>query len=179
MLYNKEEELLAKLDELASGSDEAFEDILRLVYSDILNIALKYLLNYEDAKDVSQEVSLKLYHKIKTYHRASKLSTWIYRVVVNACIDFLRRKKSVVSFNDAIKTDTKAMDEVEKRDNQNLISKAIAKLPNRQKNVIILKHFEGLKIAQISKVLRCSQSSVKTHLYRAIDSLRNELGGII
>lgn len=75
------------------------------------------------------------------------------------------------------KADTLPRDKLKQQDSQERIQRALKRLPLRQKNVIILKHFEGMKISQISQVLGCSESSVKTHLARAVMHLRKELGG--
>jgi RNA polymerase sigma-70 factor (ECF subfamily) len=100
-----------------------------------------------------------------------KISTWIYRITINASIDFLRRKKKKVSFKEEIASDSKDRD----KEKEEILKEAISKLPLRQKNVIVLKHFEGLKIKEISKILNCSQSSVKTHILRGIRNLKRIL----
>jgi len=182
MLFYKEKELRTFIEGLSENYEAAFDKIARLISQDLINVSYHYVANYEDAKDVSQEVLLKLYKKLRSFHHASKVSTWMYRIVVNACIDFLRKKKKTVSLEETITKDEKDTDtmieQMEKKDTQERIKKGLEKLPLRQRNVIILKHFEGLKISEIGKILGCSQSSVKTHLYRAIENLRKELGGV-
>ena len=181
MLYHKEKELTTLVDEFIGGSESAFEEIARLATPDMVNIAYYYLGNVEDAKDVTQDVLIKLYSKLRSFRHGSKLSTWMYRVVMNASIDSLRKRNKVIPLEEAITKDeaasTAAVDNIQRKDIQERIQNVLADLPLRQKNVIILKHFEGLKISQISQVLGCSQSSVKTHLVRAISSLRRKLGG--
>ena len=182
MLFRKESELLNLVEEFLKDENTTFEKIAKLVSADIINIAFGYVGNYEDAKDISQEILVKLYTKIKSFRHNSKISTWIYRITINTCIDFLRQKKRISSFEEERKTlnnreDNNAKERIEKENIQEQIRRCIEKLSLRQKNVIILKHFEGLKINQISKILGCSQSSVKTHLLRAIKTLRKEIGG--
>ena len=182
MLFYKEKEIAVFIDKFLEGDKSAFDDIAKLVIPDIANIAYRYLGNSDDAKDITQVVLLKLYKKIKFFRNSSKLSTWIYRIVANTSIDFLRRKKNTVSLDEAITKDAESENtlggSIEKKDVQYRIQAALSKLSRRQKNVIILKHFEGLKINQISKILGCSQSSIKTHLVRALENLKECLGGI-
>ena len=108
-------------------------------------------------------------------------STWIYRIAVNTSIDHLRRRKPTVEFRDiAVKKDSAAddvKDNIEQKERKEYLKTALVKLPLKQKNAIILKHFHGLKISQISKILGCSQSSVKTHLARAVTNIKKEIGG--
>jgi RNA polymerase sigma-70 factor (ECF subfamily) len=179
MLYNKEKELITLIEEFIDGNEPAFEEIARLVTSDLVNIAYRYLGNVEDAKDIAQEVLLKLYRKLRGFRHASKASTWIYRITLNTCIDSLRRKSRLTPLEEAITRDQEAegrvSQELERQDIRQRVQCALAKLPLRQKNVLILKHFQGLKINQISQILGCSPSSVKTHLARAVERLRKEV----
>lgn len=181
MLYHKEDELLNLVGRFLAGEEDAFEQVIRLVYADIVNIAFCHIGNEEDAKDVSQQVCLKLYGKLKLFRHCSKLSTWIYRVTVNSCIDFLRRFKRVVPLNEAITKDSDDTacftQNLENEERQKKIQEKLNGLSLQQKNAVIFKHFEGLTIAQVSRIMRCSQSSVKTHLCRAVEKLRKELGG--
>ncbi|MFH1768053.1 MAG: RNA polymerase sigma factor [Candidatus Omnitrophota bacterium] len=181
MLIYKEEAIKEFVERFLAGDKEAFNAMGRLIASDIVNISYRYVANYDDAKDVCQEVLVKLYKKLGMFRQASKISTWIYRLTINTAIDFLRRGKRIFSLREETLEDTESVnkmgEEIEKNDDRSLIKEALAKLPLRQKNAIILRHFEGLKIRQISKVLGCSQSSVKTHLTRGLEHLRQEIGG--
>lgn len=179
MLYQKEEELKVLASEFVSGNQAAFEQIARLITQDIVQIAYRYLGNIEEAKDAAQEVLIKLYGKLRHFYHGSKVSTWMYRIVVNTCIDFLRKKRNVVSLEEAVTKDEEkesaAAGQLQMQAIQARIHNSLRHLPLRQKNVVILKHFEGMTISQISAVLGCSQSSVKTHLVRAIRGLRKIL----
>ena len=180
MLFYKEDELSNLIGAFLGGGTETFEKIARLITADIVNITYRYVGNVEDAKDICQEVLLKIYKQLKSFRGASKVSTWIYRITVNSSIDFLRRRKKNVSLEEAItKSDNSAdkmLEHIENKDIHQRVKESLKKLPLRQKNVIILKHYEGLKIKEISKVLGCSESSVKTHLTRAVKNLKKEMG---
>ena len=157
MLLQKEEQLIAHIDDFLAGDESAFDKVAHLIGQDIMNITYRYAGNFDDAKDICQEVLFKLYKKLKTFRRASKISTWMYRVAVNASIDFLRKKKKTVVLEEEITQDegagNAALQQIEKNDVKERVTMSVAKLPLRQKNVLILKHFEGLKINQISKII--------------------------
>lgn len=179
MLVYKEKELLELIDRFGEGEREAFDKLARLIANDIINISYRYVGNTEDAKDVCQEVLVKIYKKAVLFKHSSRLTTWMYRITVNASIDFLRKKKHTIPLDEAITRDSgvenEARERIEQKDLNTKITQAVSHLPLRQKNAFILKHFEGLKIREISKILGCSQSSVKTHLQRAIAALRKKL----
>ena len=181
MLRYKEQELNRWVDQFIAGQQSAIEQIINLIASDIVNIAYYYLGNLEDAKDVCQETCLKLYQKLSSFRGASKVTTWIYRITVNTCIDYLRKGKKTVVLEEAVIKDNKDQDQMiaamDEHDQRLRIVKTLEALPLRQKNVVILKHFQGLTLKQISKVLGCSESSAKTHLYRGLENLKTKLGG--
>ena len=176
MLYHKEEKLAPLIDAFAAGDEAAFEAIIRLIASDVVNIAYYYLGNYEDAKDVSQDIFVKLYKKLPSFQGKAKFSTWLYRVAVNTCIDRIRASKQTVSLDESrteSESDTaEGLEYFEKEEMKLLVCRSVERLPLRQKNVVILKHFVGMTMQEISVILGCSESSVKTHLSRAIENLR-------
>ena len=176
MLVNKEKEIIRYVEEFLGGEEESFDSLIRLIASDVVNIAYYYVGNTEDAKDLAQDVFIKLYNKLKGFRGQAAVSSWIYRIVTNSSIDFLRRRKKTVTLNEGVTEDTQAESDIrgkmERKDTKEFVQMAVDKLPSRQKEVIILKHFEGLKITQISKILGCSESSVKTHLFRGLENLK-------
>ncbi|MCK5492905.1 MAG: RNA polymerase sigma factor [Candidatus Omnitrophica bacterium] len=183
MLRQREKESLELIESFLKGNDEAFSKIALLIHQDVLNISYRYVGNVEDAKDVLQEVLLKIHNKLIYFKKESKFSTWIYRITINASLDFLRkRKRSWCLKGRYLKnelTTTSLRDDIDIRDKGVIMKKAIEELSLGQKNVFILRHYKGLKIAEISKVLGCSQSSVKTQLKRGIDKIREKIGGLL
>jgi RNA polymerase sigma-70 factor (ECF subfamily) len=176
MNSKKEEILVALVEEFTKGRKRSFSEILKLLSSDIINLAYRYTYNLEDAKDIFQEVSFKIFKHLKSFKKKAKFSTWVYRITVNSCIDFLRKRKDSLEIRDnLLESESYPQEIIDEQDKKNAIKEAIEKLPKAQKNVFILRHYQGLKISQISKILGCSQSTVKTHLARAIDNLRKTL----
>ncbi|MBD3263889.1 MAG: sigma-70 family RNA polymerase sigma factor [Candidatus Omnitrophica bacterium] len=175
MLIYKEDTLQKLIEDFLRGDDNSFRNLAILIHQDVLNISYRYVGNIEDAKDILQEVLIKIHRKVRSFKRRSKASTWIYRLTVNASIDFLRKKRSFFNLKKKAsihKEKYTFSKDKETEDKKKVIENMLKVLPLRQKNAFILKHFEGLKIKEISKILKCSQSSVKTHLRRAVDNLR-------
>jgi len=178
MLTHKEEVINQTVDRFREGDSQAFTELAILIGPDIVNIAYRYTGNLENAKDVLQLVLLTVYKKIHLFRHEAKFSSWIYRVTVNFSIDSLRRRNRNYNLKNRYRENFKKSfdlrEEVLMRDKKKVIEKIIADLPLRQKNAFILKHYQGLKIEQVAEILKCSSSSVKTHLKRAIDRIKKK-----
>ena len=183
MLRQREKESLMLIESFLQGDDKAFAKIALLIHQDVLNISYRYVGNIEDAKDVLQEVLLKIHNKLINFKKESKFSSWIYRITINASLDFLRKKKRGWYLKERYlkneQTPTSLRDDIDIRDKGVIMKKTIEELSSGQKSVFILRHYKGLKIEEISKVLGCSQSSVKTQLKRGIDKIRKRIGGLL
>jgi RNA polymerase sigma-70 factor (ECF subfamily) len=178
MLVYKEEQLGNLIEKFLSGDEGVFSEIAKLIHEDILNIAYRYVANLEDAKDILQEVLLKIYRQVRFFRGSSKFSTWLYRITVNTSVDFLRKRKNRLALQIKSLQDKKvniSTEDKEECEKKFLVQEAMQKLPLRQKNVFILKHYQGFTIEEISKILGCSISTVKTHLLRGIDNLRKNM----
>lgn len=179
MFFNKnsEDAFDDLIEGFSRGDVKSYAEILKLISNKVMNIAYCYTHNLEDAKDIFQEVSFKIYKSLKFFRKKAKFSTWVYRVTVNACIDFLRKKKYTLELKpDILKEKKDPLEDIKINEKKAILKKTIDKLSKMQKNVFILKHYQGFKIERISRILGCSQSSVKTHLARAIDKLKKYLG---
>jgi len=184
VLKSKEEDIRRLTDNFLNGDNAAFSELAKLIYSDILNISYRYLANMEDAKDALQVSLLKIHGGLKYFKGASKLSTWIYRISINTSLDYLRSRRSIFNLGVRYKSEANnesacLREELDLKDKKELIRKEISGLPLRQKNVFILKHYEGLTIEEISSTIGCSESAVKTHLKRAVERLRKKMEVIL
>ncbi|RKY40210.1 MAG: hypothetical protein DRP76_02415 [Candidatus Omnitrophota bacterium] len=169
----KEKILEELIDEfLKKNEEEILAQILNLIYGEVVSLAYSFTHNQEDAKDIFQEVSFKIYKGLRFFRKKAKASTWIYRITVNTAIDCLRRRKNSQELKENCLRSEDMRDKIEKEEKEKILRKAIDKLSPKQKKVFILRHYHYLKIHQISQILNCSPSSVKTHLFRAIENLR-------
>lgn len=188
------------LIERAQGGDrEAFESLVYRYDRDVLRLVLHILKRPEDARDVYQEAFLKIYRNLPRFRFECSFHTWMYRVVTNSCLDYLRRRNSrpedqapdlaaisqnarPVDFFDA-QRDTAAASDPERqmmgREIRTRISAAIQQLSPRERMVFEMKHYQGLKLRAIGEALGTSEETVKNSLFRATRKLRAQLEGLL
>lgn len=169
------------IEKAKQGDMAAFEQIVLKYQGIIYNTAFKISSNSEDAYDITQETLLKIYKNIKHFEGKSKFTTWIYRIVTNTALDFIKkyRKANVYSLNaemgeegdsyiDNIKDDSPTPHElVESAETQKLVQKALDKLSPNHKAVLVLRDINGLSYEEIAQVLLCSEGTVKSRINRA------------
>ena len=134
----------------------------------------------EDARDLAQEAFLKAYRALGSFRREARFSSWLYQIALNLCRDRLRRRrgKTFVSLEEtAIAERSKSpepsvQEQLETRDLARLVAREIEDLPAEQREVIVLKEYQGLTFAEIADVLGVPLSTVKTRLYRGLHQLR-------
>jgi RNA polymerase sigma-70 factor (ECF subfamily) len=176
---------VAKLGEgssYISGEIEEFRTVVEEYRSRVYHTAYGIVQNVEDAKDVTQEVFLKIYAKIDTYKGLARLSTWIYRITVNTAIDMTRKRKSSIytSLNENLsreETDTSGLtgatrfmspfNATYQHETRKLIQEAFTHLSANHKAVLVLREIEGLSYQQIAEALECSTGTITSRLHYA------------
>jgi len=139
----------------------------------------------EDARDLCQEAFLKAYRGLGTFKKDARFSSWLYQIALNVCRDRLRRRKGrhLVSFDDMDEASQAAstpsvptpLQLAEAHDISDRVARAVADLPQDQREVIVLKEYQDLTFAEIADVLELPLSTVKTRLYRGLVQLRERL----
>ncbi|HZW82939.1 MAG TPA: sigma-70 family RNA polymerase sigma factor [Candidatus Deferrimicrobium sp.] len=169
---------------VVQGDKQAFAELVKRYEKPIFALAYRMVGNPEDAKDVAQEAFLKAYRAMATFKENSRFSPWLYAIANNLCIDFLRRKgRNNLSLDEALPEGgerqipggiepSKAYEQLETKV---LVQKVLNKLPEKYKNVLILRHMQDLSYEEIAQTLGISVSLVKTHLFRAREALRQQL----
>lgn len=159
--------------------EEAFEKLILSYEGKIYNMCFYLLKNKEDAMDASQEVCIKIYKSIDKFKGESKFSTWIYRITYNTCIDFIKKRKNELSYDDVIDTDThrddRIEDIIESKELKYEIKRCIMKLSEDFRTIVIFRDIEGLSYQEIAEILNIEVGTVKSRLNRAREALRNEL----
>lgn len=177
------------VEESRKGNVDAFEELIKDYKRVAYNIALRILRNVEDAEDASQEALIKVYKSIQNFNMQSTFKVWMYRIVVNTCIDFKRKKNiNVVSIDEGIDiggdnqvyreiADDSANPDVllEKNFNSKVINDAVSKLEDDYKAIIILRDIQGFSYSEIAEILSCNLGTVKSRLNRARKSLKEIL----
>jgi len=167
------------------GDIAAFEELILEYQKKVYNTAYRFFNNAEDALDVSQEIFIKVYTSLKAFKEGSTFSTWLYRIAVNTCIDYSRKKRKIqdVSLDDETTNVAKNMASpqlppdqiVENREMKDAIAKAIQALPEDLKICIILRDIQGFTYLEISELLDCSIGTVKSRISRGRRALREQL----
>lgn len=175
------------LNKAKQGNIIAFEKLIISHEKTVYNIAYRMFNNEEDAKDIAQEVFIKIYKNLNKFDGNCKISTWIHRITVNTCIDELRKRKGkeTSSIDSLIDLDD---GEVQKQytDNsfnpeQSLINKediedlknAINLLSENHKALIVLRDIQGLSYNEISEITQISLGTIKSRISRARIQLKN------
>jgi len=183
---DREKDLLKKA---RNGDIEAFEQLIEDYQKRVFNIALRMIGNYDDANELAQEVFIRIFKSIKDFKEESSLSTWIYRITTNVCLDEIRKRKNknVVSLDEEVKLeegdlqrqveDTRPTPDViaEKNEVRKLVKDAIMSLPEEQRTVIILRDIQGFSYEEIAKIMKCPEGTVKSRINRSRQILRDRL----
>jgi RNA polymerase sigma-70 factor (ECF subfamily) len=169
------------VEAIRSGDSGAFETLVRRKTSKVYSLCYRVLGNAEDARDVSQLVFLKLWENIAKYDSHYAFDTWLYRMVTNVSIDFLRNRTSrdaaVNSSLRLVKTFEEAQQGVslQTREVERLFQEVSATLSPKQKTIFVMNQMEDLSSAEISKVLGCRESTVRNHLFNARKTMKVQL----
>jgi len=166
---------------IREGDTDAFEQLVRRKTSKVYAICYRIIGNAEDAKDISQLVFLKLWENLEKYDAQYAFDTWLYRMVTNVAIDFMRNKQSrdnaVNSTLRLVKTSADAEQGVvvQRKEVENVFNDISAVLSPKQKTVFIMNQMEDLPSAEIAKILGCRESTVRNHLFNARKLMQQQL----
>ena len=188
----QDEELLVKRIRL--GDENAFAELVETHQKMVFNVALRYVRNYDDASDIAQEVFIKAFRSIDTFKGKSQLSTWLYRITVNVCLDFARKNKLYYQNTVELETENEEGEAVElplpdmsyspemKLENKELheaLIGAIDALPKDAREIIIMRDINNMSYNEIAEVLDIELGTVRSRLARARMKLRNKLVKIL
>lgn len=176
------------MDELTVGflelenKEELLDEIMNQYGQEILQLAYSYVKQKETAEDLTQEIFVKCYHSLHTYKGKSTFRTWLWRIAINHCKDFLKSwyNKNVMTVENESIYIGASKENVEQTVIQNeedqVLASAVMELPINYREVIYLFYFEELPIKEISAVLEVKENTVKTRLRKAKKLLKERLG---
>jgi RNA polymerase sigma-70 factor (ECF subfamily) len=153
----------------------------------VYNVALNYLQNKEDAEEITQDVFVQVHHSLAQFKKNSELKTWIYRITINKCLDFIKRKSSKKRlFIFGKKTDNEFELHnisnfehpgilLENKEKAEMLYGVVNELSENQKAAFVLSKMDGLSNPEISAILEVSISSVESLIFRAKSSLKEKL----
>lgn len=174
--YMQDEELI-KL--ILQGDGERYDDIVERYQAGLYRTAYYYTQNTEDARDITQDIFIKAYNSLRGFKQTSTFSTWLYRIAVNHCLDWCRKKKPRYVENVCLENvrDKKGNPEdlILQQEISAEIQKAVADLPEIYSTVLILYYFEDFNPQQIADILDSPKRTIETRLLRARKLLRAKL----
>jgi RNA polymerase sigma-70 factor, ECF subfamily len=171
------------LARVAAGDAQAFASLVESHQERLLRLCERLLGDAEEARDAAQEVFLKAYRKAGAVRPQGRVYTWLYRIAVNHCLNKLRRRKLVrfLRWEDPEERDAPAFDPpdeaadpaaaLEARRRWRATRRALARLPENQRSVLVLVRFEGLSYKQVAEVLSITEGAVESRLFRAMRRL--------
>lgn len=179
------------INDLIAGKRFAYSKLIDLFQQKVFATCISFVPNKEDAEDIAQDVFVEVFNSIKKFKGNSKLSTWIYRITTNKCLEFIRKKNTKKRFaflqsimgNDIPVDKTKYFTEMnhpgvlmENKEKSETLFKAINQLPDAQRVVFTLSKVDGMSYQEICEVTEKSLSSVESLMFRAKKNLQDILG---
>lgn len=169
------------VESIRSGQADAFEQLVRRKTSKVYSLCYRVIGNAEDAKDISQLVFLKLWENLDKYDPHYAFDTWLYRMVTNVAIDFMRSRQSrdnaVNSTLRLVKTsfDAEQGVVVQRKEIEHVFNACASVLSPKQKTIFVMREMDDMPSSEIAKVLGCRESTVRNHLFNARKLLQGEL----
>ena len=165
---------------------EPFEAVMTAHHAEIYRYLRRVTFRSAEAEDLSQETFLRAYRALPGFRGQAKFSSWLYRIALNLCRDWMRRERRVPEVQAPEDVDLMELaaarepsesieDRVARRDLSRTVERAMALLPEEQRTAIILKEYQGLTFQEIADLIGCPLSTVKTRLYQGLTVLRREL----
>jgi RNA polymerase sigma-70 factor (ECF subfamily) len=166
------------------GDEAAFRQIVERHQSKVFSIIYGILRNRNDAEDIAQQVFAKIYFSIKGFDFRSSLITWVYKITVNECYDYLRKQKvrKLVYESDLAEDDARTMENspvaVEKRpaidkrmERRDYLMKLLSKVSEEERSLLIHKEVEGLTVEELAEMTGLNENTIKVKLFRARQKL--------
>jgi RNA polymerase sigma-70 factor (ECF subfamily) len=173
----------------AKGDDDAFETLVNRHQTPVLNLIYRFIGDRTRAKDLAQEVFIRVWQAAKTYEPKAKFTTWLYRIATNVCFNELKsaRRRRWFQFHRSNEDNKGSIEEtlsdgsptaedlLLERERSRQISDALQGLPDNQRMALVLKRYDDLSYTEIAQILGCSVSAVESLLVRAKRTLQIKL----
>ena len=159
------------------GEREAFDQLVLRHQRDIYRLCYRYVNNHEDADDLAQEVFVKAWRAIPRFRGDSSFSTWLYRIAVNACLNFRAARRPASEELPETLADPRAGAEarVEDEEEASRIREAVSRLPEKQRATLILSVYHELSHEEVAEILGSTVGTVKANLFHALANLRKRM----
>jgi RNA polymerase sigma-70 factor (ECF subfamily) len=178
--------------DVKAGDDASFDILLQKYRLPLVNFLHRMVRDTATAEDLAQEVFLRVYRARKRYSPSAKFTTWLFRIATNLALNSVRDNRyrhMEVSLDAPVEEDqaprevpTREMridEHMIERDRAEFIRRAIATLPEKQRAAVLLHKYEEMDYGEIAKILECSESALKSLLFRAYETLRVQLAPLV
>ena len=178
--------------DVKAGDELSFEILLKKYRTPLVNFLYRMVKDQAAAEDLAQEVFLRVYRARKEYSPSAKFTTWLFRIATNLALNAIRDgryRQMQISIDTPRDEDeqvieiaapqTRADDRLIERERNQMIRGAILALPQKQRAAVILHKYQEMDYAQIGKILGCSESALKSLLFRAYETLRVQLALLV
>ena len=168
------------IDRFLKGDGTAFDELVRRRQREVYNLAYRMTRNAEDARDLSQDALLQVYRNLSRFDRRSSLSTWMYRIVVNLCLNHLTRTSRAPSWPtdpqpEVADPSEGSLGRLEEGERREALGRAIETLPPRQRASLTLRVHHQLSHREIGEILGVSEATAKVHYFHAVKALQRKL----
>jgi RNA polymerase sigma-70 factor, ECF subfamily len=183
--------------DVKAGDEQSFELLLQRYRTPLVNFLYRMVRSREQAEDLAQEVFIRVYRAREEYVPSAKFTTWLFRIATNLALNSLRDhryQKMEMSIDAPLTADVEGGDgrpfevadkratveqDLVEQERKKMIRRAIEKLPEKQRAAVLLHKYQELDYAEIAKILSCSESALKSLLFRAYEVLRVELAPLV
>jgi RNA polymerase sigma-70 factor (ECF subfamily) len=165
------------------GDEEAFRVLFETHKDRVYSIALRYAGDSAAAMDIAQDTFLKLLSSIGQFRREASFESWLYRLVVNSCLDYHRRRRRFLPLLDEAldifrAPSENALHDLLREEQEERVQQVVARLPEEQRIVVVLRYTEGLSYEEIADLLGCRRGTVASRLNRAHKALERRLSSL-
>jgi RNA polymerase sigma-70 factor (ECF subfamily) len=178
--------------DVKAGDDASFDLLLQKYRSPLVNFLFRMVRDAATAEDLAQEVFLRVYRARKQYSPSAKFTTWLFRIATNLALNSVRdnrHRRMDVSLDAPVEEDEaprelparemRIDEHMIERDRAQFIRRAVAALPEKQRVAVLLHKYEEMDYGEIAKILECSESALKSLLFRAYETLRVQLAPLV
>lgn len=178
--------------DVKAGDDSSFDLLLRKYRTPLVNFLYRMVRDTATAEDLAQEVFLRVYRARNQYSPSAKFTTWLFRIATNLALNSIRdnrHRRLDFSIDGPVDEDEtprelparemRIDEHMMERDRAEMIRRAVGLLPEKQRVAVLLHKYEEMDYSEIAKILDCSESALKSTLFRAYETLRVQLAPLV
>lgn len=165
------------IERARGGSQSAYRALVEQHIQDAYGLAISFVHDHDTAEDVVQEAFIRAHASLHAFRGEARFRTWLFRIVMNMALSHMRRDRRRSEWERPLGAAVALVNPgpAPGDDTREHVERALHELPTLQRAVVILRHIDGLSTREVSAILRCSEGTVKTHLFRGMRKMRQKL----